>query len=176
VFYERLAQREAMSALALRFIILTVSRSAEARLATWDELAADTWEIPGQRSKTRRPHRVPLAAEARRILTRAKGFDRHLVFPSNSTEETGRGKPLSINAFRPLYERMGYAGLTTHGFRSTFRDWCSEAAGADREVAEAALAHSVGQVERAYRRTDLFERRKDLMAQWSEYAASAVIQ
>jgi len=170
-FYRALSKREGTSALALRFIILTACRSREVREAKWDEISGNVWVVPSTRTKTRKPHRVPLAPEAVEILHQAKGIDRDYVFPSrNYSRPLGR-QPISVNVFRPLYQSMGYAGLTTHGFRSTFRDWCSESSEVSREVAEAALAHSLGQVERAYRRSDLFQRREKLMQLWSEYVS-----
>lgn len=172
-FYQRLCEREAMSALALRFIILTACRSGEVRGAQWSEIKEHTWVVPASRTKTRSPHRVPLTTEAKSILDTVKGLDPKLVFPSRFNDgQRGIGQ-LSINAFRPLYDRMEISGITTHGFRSSFRDWCSEMAEAPRELAEAALGHTVGQVERAYRRTDLYERRVVLMESWATYAVSA---
>ena len=94
----------------------------------------------------------------------------NFLFPSPQGTAHGVGKPLSVNAFRPLFQRMKREGLTAHGFRSSFRDWCAEKAHADRQLAEAALAHRVAGVEGAYFRSDLFERRRTLMAAWSRYA------
>jgi integrase len=171
-FMAELAEREAMAALCLRFIILTATRSSEAREATWDEIdvEARTWTIPAHRMKAKGEHRIPLCDEAIAILERVKGLDLLLVFPSVQRHISGAGKPLSVNAFRPLFARMKREGLTAHGFRSTFRDWCAESAHASREVAEMALAHKVGGVEGAYFRSDLFERRRALMEQWGRYA------
>ncbi|MFD0858719.1 tyrosine-type recombinase/integrase [Roseovarius aquimarinus] len=171
-FYEALTERESTAALALRFIILTTSRSREVREARWLELDGNVWTIPSDRAKTRKPHRVPLSAECIKILEQVSGLDDDLIFPSVRYRGTRGSRPLSVNAFRALYSRMGQVGLTTHGFRSTFRDWCSEKAGVSREVAEAALAHSLGEVERAYRRSDLFNLRSELMDQWSDYVLS----
>jgi integrase len=171
-FYRQLDQRGCVSARALQFIILTACRSREVREAKWTELQAEVWTVPQDRTKMRRPHRVPLSNEARRIIEHIRGLDDTVLFPSSVQGSQRRGKPISVNAFRPLFQRMGCGGLTAHGFRSTFRDWCSEATEAPREVAEAALAHSVGEVERAYRRSDLFERRAALMRQWADFAAT----
>ncbi|MEB8387423.1 integrase arm-type DNA-binding domain-containing protein [Rhodobacteraceae bacterium KMM 6894] len=170
-FYKQLSAREGVSAYALKFIILTACRSGEVREARWDEISEGVWTVPSTRTKMRKPHRVPLSGEALHILGQVRGLDRHLVFPSH-VYKSGGVKPLSVNAFRALYKRMGCDGLTTHGFRSTFRDWCSDEAEISREVAEAALGHALGEVERAYRRSDLFERRRSLMIRWSEYADS----
>ncbi len=163
-----LEAREAMSALALRFIVLTATRSGETRMATWDEfnLSERTWTIPGSRMKSGNEHRIPLSEEAMAIVQCVRGMDPVVVFPSQ------KGKPLSVNAFRPLFDRMGRKGLTAHGFRSSFRDWCAEKAHADREIAEAALSHTVGGVEGAYFRSDVFDRRRKLMDAWGRFTAS----
>lgn len=168
-FYESLNERDGVSARTLQFIILTAVRSGEARDAQWDEFKGNLWTIPARRMKTGRTHIVPLAPEALRILEQMRGLDPVYVYPQRSRTEDGSGKPQSINVFRALYQRMGCDGFTTHGFRSTFRDWCGEAADAPREVAEAALAHLPGQVERAYRRSTLLDRRRTLMDQWAEF-------
>lgn len=172
-FYAALEERDAVSARTLQFIILTAARSGEARNALWEEVKANVWTIPANRMKTGREHAVPLAPEAIRILDRVRGLDAEYIFPQHFPKPDGAGKPQSINVFRPLYERMGCERITTHGFRSSFRDWCSEAAEAPREVAEAALAHVPGQVERAYRRSTLMDRRRALMVKWSEFVTSA---
>jgi len=103
-----------------------------------------------------------------------------LIFPSPSTDRQGNARQMSDTVFKALMDRMKRPGLTTHGFRSTFRDWCSESAHADRELAEAALSHSFGsKVERAYARSDLFERRQALMESWARFAtgqAGQVVQ
>jgi integrase len=168
-FMADLREREGISARALEFAILTAGRSGEIRGARWSEINGDVWEIPAERMKTHRAHRVPLTAEALDVLNAVHGLDGDLVFPS--IVRTGGARPMSDTVFAALMKRMKREDLTTHGFRSTFRDWCSESAHADREVAEAALAHSLGdKVERAYARSDLFERRRDLMEAWAKYA------
>ena len=172
-FMADLAEREAITAACLSFLILTAARSGEARGARWSEidLEAGTWTIPKERMKAKAEHRVPLAPAAVDILKRLQGLDPVLVFPAPQRGPRGAGKELSVNAFRPLLDRMDWKGFTVHGFRSAFRDWCSESAKADREVAEAALAHTVGNaVERAYSRSDLFERRRALMEAWARFA------
>lgn len=169
-----LAQREGVSARTLEFIILTAVRSGEARGARWAEfdLKSKTWTIPGERMKRGIQHRVPLCDAAVVILEKMKGLDADLVFPSATRAKDGAAKPQSDMVFKALYERMKRKGFTTHGFRSTFRDWCSESAHAEREIAEAALAHATGNaVERAYARSDLFERRRKLMGLWGQYAS-----
>ena len=172
-FYRTLEDREGVSARTLQFIILTAVRSAEAREARWSEISGNTWTIPATRMKTKRTHVVPLPPEALRVLNRVKGLDDEIVFPQPRRTSDGTAKPQSINVFRALYDRMGVSGFTTHGFRSAFRDWCSEEADAPREVAEAALAHVPGQVERAYRRSTLLDRRRELMADWAGYVAGS---
>ena len=173
-FYKLLNEREGVSARTLQFIILTAVRSAEAREARWAEFKGNLWTIPASRMKTGRAHVVPLAPEAMRIVDRMRGFDPVYVFPQRARTEDGAGKPQSINVFRALYDRMGRDGFTTHGFRSTFRDWCGEETDVSREVAEAALAHVPGQVERAYRRSTALERRRVLMEEWAAFVTSAL--
>ncbi|MEY8838946.1 tyrosine-type recombinase/integrase [Cribrihabitans sp. XS_ASV171] len=170
-FCRRLAEREAMAACCLHFVILTAVRSSEARLATWKEFDLENrvLRIPAERMKAKEEHRVPLSRQAVAILQEVRGLDADLVFPSPQKVARRKSKPLSINAFRPLFVRMCAEGLTAHGFRSTFRDWCAET-GKDRQLAEAALAHKVGGVEGAYFRSDLFERRRDLMEAWGNFS------
>lgn len=172
-FYKSLNERDGVSARTLQFLILTAVRSGEAREARWEEFKGNLWTIPAIRMKSGRTHIVPLAPEAQRILEQVRGLDPVLVFPQRIRTKEGAGKPQSINVFQALYLRMGCDGFTTHGFRSTFRDWCGEEADAPREVAEAALAHVPGQVERAYRRSTLLDRRRALMEQWAAYVVSA---
>lgn len=172
-FYKLLNEREGVSARTLQFIILTAVRSGEAREARWEEFKGNLWTIPAHRMKTGRVHVVPLATETIRVIDRVRGLDSEYVFPQRSRTPSGAGKPQSINVFRMLYKRMEREEFTTHGSRSTFRDWCSEEAEAPRELAEAALAHVLGQVERAYRRSTLLERRRDLMERWARYVIGA---
>ena len=120
--------------------------------------------------KTGKAHRVPLSQDALTVLEKVRDLDSDWIFPSPSKGRNGHIKPLSDNVFRALMRRMNVEGITTHGFRSTFRDWCSEYAAIDREVAEAALSHSLGnKVERAYARSDLFERREVVMTSWAKF-------
>lgn len=173
-FMDKLAEREGVSARCLEFIILTAARSGEARGARWDEIDGGVWIVPGERMKRGVPHRVPLPPAALNVLESVRGLDDEFIFPSIQRNRDGTGKPMSEMAFKSLYLRMEVAGFTTHGFRSAFRDWCSESAHADREVAEAALSHATGnEVERAYARSDLFERRKLLMERWGQYAVGS---
>ncbi|MCY3747071.1 MAG: tyrosine-type recombinase/integrase [Acidobacteria bacterium] len=154
--------------LCFRFLVLTAARSGEARGARWSEMdkEAREWRIPGERTKTGAPHRVPLSAEAMAALERARALDDRggLVFPGRQ-----RGRELSNMTLTKILRDNGLADrATVHGFRSAFRDWCAET-GAPREVAEAALAHTVGGVEGAYFRSDLFERRRALMDEWAAF-------
>ena len=145
-------------------IVLTAARSAEARGATWQEfdLTASTWTIPADRMKSKRPHVVPLAPAAVAILKVRAG--RHERYPFAS-ERTGR--PLSDMGLGAAIKGLD---ATIHGFRSTFRDWASEETDCDHAVAELCLAHAVGsQVERAYRRGALIEKRRALMTAWASY-------
>ena len=159
--------------LAFEFQVLTAARSAEVRLATWDEfdLGAMMWTIPDTRMKAQREHRVPLCGRALEILREAgrlspaaaTGEPAGLVFPSR------RGKALSEGGISKLVKILGIAAVP-HGFRSSFRDWAAEQTNHPREVIEAALAHVVqNRVEAAYARSDLFERRRRLMDDWAAY-------
>lgn len=171
-FMEELKGREGVSARALEFIVLTAARSGEARGATWSEISQGVWTIPADRMKTGVSHRVPLSCEALLVLEKARGLDADLIFPSPSKKASNKGRSMSDPVFKALMMRMKVEGITTHGFRSTFRDWCSESARVDREVAEAALGHRLGnKVERAYARSDLFERRRQLMDAWGKFAS-----
>lgn len=174
-FMHSLAAREGTSARCLEFIVHTATRSGEARGARWSEidLAKATWTIPAERMKARQEHRVPLTPQALAVLERTKGLDSDLIFPSVQRDADGSAKVQSDMVFRALFTRMKVEGITTHGFRSSFRDWAGESARADREVAEAALAHTVGNVvEKAYARSDLFQRRRELMEEWSCYVTN----
>ena len=166
--------RASLSAkLALRFTILTAARNGEVRGATWGEIdmEARQWRIPGSRMKTGEEHRVPLSDAALAVLEQAMEMedDSALIFPS----PTKRGRPLSDMTLTKVLRDAGLAErATVHGFRSSFRDWCAET-GKPREIAEAALAHTVGGVEGAYFRSDLFERRRHLMQQWADFVTGA---
>jgi len=178
-FMAKLAGQEGIGALALRFAILTAARTGEVIGATWGEIALDgpdgaVWTVPGIRMKAGREHRVPLPVAAVAILAevaklRTRKDDATLpVFPGQKA-----GKPLSQMALLMLLRRMERGDLTAHGFRSTFRDWVSEATGHPRELAEASLAHTLGNaVERAYQRGDLLEKRRKLMADWSAFCTT----
>ena len=158
--------------LAVEYLALTATRLNEVRGARWEEidLVAKTWFVPSTRTKTAKAHRVPLSDRCIEILECAKalGFGSDLLFPGRS----GR-KPLSPTAIQTAVERVSGGAAVPHGFRSSFRDWCAER-GVQREVAEQALGHVVqSPVERAYKRTDLFDRRRELMELWAAYVAGA---
>lgn len=166
-FVHRLQGREAMAALALEFAILTASRTGEVIGATRAEVVGDVWTIPAERMKAGRMHRVPLVPRAVAILDAAIRQDPHSEFLFSR-----RGRPLSNIAMLKVLERM-HCKVTVHGFRSTFRDWASEVTTHSPELAEMALAHTIGnKVEAAYRRGDLFNARKQLMHDWSAYCLS----
>jgi len=159
--------------LCLRFLILTAARSGEARGATWPEIdmEAREWRIPADRMKGGASHRVPLSDAALAALDQARTLDdgSGLVFPS----PLRAGRPLSNMTLTKILRNQGLATrATVHGFRSTFRDWCAET-GKPREIAEAALAHTVGGVEGAYFRSDLLARRRVLMDQWAAFLTAA---
>jgi integrase len=137
----------------------------------WDEVEGDAWVIPAERMKAGRPHRVPLSPSAAALLQGMPRVD-GLVFPG--PKRAGGGfTPLSDMAMGMLLRRVGYGEYTTHGFRSTFRDWAAESTSFPREVAELCLAHVVaGKVEQAYQRSDLLAHRRRLMEAWAEYCAS----
>jgi len=121
--------------------------------------------VPAERMKAGVEHRVPLSAAALAILAEMQGLDDTFVFPGGR-----RGKPLSNMAMLTLLRRMERADITTHGFRSSFRDWAAETTHFPTEVVEMALAHTIeSRVERAYRRGDLFEKRRDLMNDWANF-------
>ena len=156
---------------ALRFVVLTACRSGEARLATWGEIDVDAreWRIPASRMKTGVEHRVPLSEAALQVLesVRKRPDSSGLLFPSPKRP----GQPMSDMTLLKVLRDTGLAERTTvHGFRSAFRDWASERTSVPHAVCEMALAHQVGSaVERSYARSDLFEKRRDLMAAWAQF-------
>ena len=154
--------------LAFEFLVLTAGRSVEVRAAEWSEIdrEAAAWEVPAARMKARRPHRVPLPGRAMEILKEAARFGggQDLVFPA-----TRSGRATSAMTFTALLRRLGIPAVP-HGFRSSFRDWVIEQTSTPWAVAEAALAHNVGNsTEAAYMRSDLFDQRRALMNAWAEY-------
>ena len=155
--------------LAFEFLVLTACRSGEVRGARWEEmdLEAREWRIPPERMKTNREHRVPLSTGALAVLREARSLvdGSDLVFPSV------RGRPLSDATISKMVRELGIPAVP-HGFRSTFRDWAAECSDTPRELCELALAHvNPDRVEAAYRRTDLFERRRELMEEWAAFLA-----
>ena len=157
--------------LGVELTVLCATRTKETMDAVWDEVDLDTatWTIPGVRMKNGADHRIPLSPRCVDILTQARGVSNgsRYVLPGRSGT-----KPLSDMAFLMAIRRMGHPDITMHGFRSSFRDWAAEQTNAPRAVCEAALAHTLAnKTEAAYHRTDLFERRRDLMNDWSLYAA-----
>ncbi len=165
-FMEALRGRDGIGARALEFAILTAGRTGEVLGARWSEVDGDVWTMPAERMKAGRAHRVPLAKRTLEIL-QAMPREGEFVFPGGRA-----GKSLSNMALLETLRRMERGDLTAHGFRSTFRDWAAERTGYPREVAEMALAHAVGNaVEAAYRRGDLFEKRRRLMNDWATFGA-----
>jgi integrase len=167
-----LRERMDISSRALEFTILTAARSGEVFGATWGEVDLKTkiWAVPAKRMKGGREHRVPLVDRAVELLEELKPLDgevdpRDLIFPGRKA-----GRPLSNMALNMLLRRLGHGDCTVHGFRSSFRDWAGECTEFPREIAEAALAHIVGdETERAYRRGDALEKRRRLMEVWAEF-------
>ena len=155
--------------LTFEFLVLTATRSGEVRGALWAEIDQDegAWIIPAPRTEGNREHRAPLCRRALEILEEARALGRGspLVFPGL------HGKPVASTALSELLRELEIAAVP-HGCRSSFRDWAAEETDHPREVVEAALAHRVrNQVEAAYRRSDLFERRRRVMDDWAAYLA-----
>lgn len=170
-FMAELRGREGIAPLALRFAILTATRTGETLGAYWDEIKIPdrVWVIPAERMKTKKEHRVPLSDAALEILRQVGAYRvNDLVFPS-----VRQNRSLSPVAFLRVLQAMGREGITGHGFRSTFADWAAERTNFPAEVREMALAHAVGnKVEAAYRRGDLFEKRRQLAEAWSSFCGA----
>ncbi len=167
---ERLAGVEGVGAMAARFAVLTAARSGEVRGARWAEidLAAAVWTVPAERMKAKEEYRVPLTVEALAVLKQARGLDDDLVFPGRF-----RGRQLSDLPMIASLKRLNVS-VTIHGFRTSFRTWASERTNVPREIAEMCLAHTVGNaVERAYARSDLFDKRRNLMERWARWCCPA---
>ena len=166
----RLAESQGTAARCLQFLILTTTRSAEARGARWNEIDLDAalWVIPGARMKAGRDHRIPLSEPALAILREMLPLKRRpdgLVFPGGRP-----GSPLSDVALSKALAVAGGGDATVHGMRSTFRDWAAEATSFAREIAESALAHANrDRVESAYARTDHLDKRRTLMTAWAAH-------
>jgi len=167
-FMAALRTRDGVAARALEFLILTAARSGEVIGARPCEFDGKLWTVPAARMKSGREHRVPLSAPALAIVeTMRAGQGGAFLFPGSR-----HGKPISNTAMLGVLERMDRAGFTAHGFRSTFRDWVAERTDYPSEVAEMALAHTIGsKVEAAYRRGDLLEKRVALMDEWARFCA-----
>jgi integrase len=170
-FVAALANREAIAGLALEFTILNASRSGEVLGAKWQEIDRKTkvWTVPAERMKSGRAHRVPLTGRALQIVERVEVIRTgDFVFPGQR-----RGKPLSTISMEMMLRRMKVENATVHGFRSSFRDWVGECTSFPREIAEAALAHVIGNdTERAYRRGDALEKRRELMEAWAGFVTT----
>jgi integrase len=164
-FIVELRERRATAALALEFTILTATRTSEVLGATWAEidLQRQTWTIPGNRMKAGVEHRVPLSHRSVEILREVQPLSADTVFRGAA------GGKLSGMAMSMLLRRMGQ-DVTVHGFRSAFRDWAAERTNYAHEVCEMALAHTIGnKAEAAYRRGNLFEKRRRLMDDWAKF-------
>jgi integrase len=169
-FLEKLREQDGMAARALEFTVLTAARTSESTCARRAEIDAQNklWTVPADRMKADKEHRVPLSDRALAIsgsVNTTDGNKDNLVFPGRNLDQ-----PLSNMAMLKVLERMGRSDLTVHGFRSTFRDWAAERTSFPNEVLEMALAHVVDdKTEAAYRRGDLFDKRRQLMDAWAEY-------
>jgi len=172
-FVERLRKLEGIGARALEFVILTACRSGEARLATWAEIvmATRTWNIPGNRMKSGRPHRVPLSDEVIMLLAALPRLEGEaLLFPGRLA-----GKPISDMTMTKLMRDMAVDAVP-HGFRATFSSWTASSTGYPSDVREMALAHAIGDgTVAAYQRSDLFDKRRNLMADWAKFINTAPV-
>ena len=166
-YFRSLVTKDTMASKALAFTILTATRNGEARSVTRSELDNDVWVIPASRMKAQREHRVPLSDEAMKIIKKMEPFQRNtdnFIFPG-----LAHAKPISEASLLKILKQK-HPTLTVHGFRSSFRDWCAEQTSYPREVAEAALAHTLkDKTEAAYQRGDMFEKRRKLMDSWADY-------
>ena len=170
-FISDLQKREGTAPQALEFAILTAARTSEVLGARWNEFDLDRalWTVPPQRMKAGREHRVPLSRRALQIVRALhENNDRGFVFPGQKED-----RPLSVMALEMVLRRMKVDGVTVHGFRSAFRDWAAECTSFTNEVCEAALAHVIkNKAEAAYRRGDLFDKRRKLMDAWGAYCTA----
>jgi integrase len=165
-FMAELRDRDEMAARALEFLILTAARTNETLGARWDEIniRERLWTVPGDRMKAGREHRVPLSAGAVAVLEHI-GKRSDYVFSD--------GGKLPYWALERMLRRIGRDGITVHGFRAAFRTWAAERTSYPREIIEQCLAHRVGDaVEQAYQRSDQVEKRRRLMAEWSEFCSA----
>lgn len=173
-FLVELRVQEGVAAGALELLILTAARTGEVIGARWDEIDLEEkiWVVPAARMKAGREHRVPLSAAAATVLEQMKEIrETDFVFPGGK-----KGKPLSNMAMLAVLKRMGRGDFTAHGFRSSFRDWAAERTNFPHEAAELALAHTVGdKVEAAYRRGDLFQKRRQMMEAWARFCGAPAV-
>ncbi len=170
-FYQRLTEQAGIAAQAMQLTILTAVRTGSVRFAQWKQFDLDNalWTIPAGNMKSGEEFRVPLSPQAVNLIEQMPRLD-GWVFTGGK-----QGKPLSDGAMLSLLKRMDRADITVHGFRSTFRDWAGEETNYPSRLAELSLAHKVGsEVERAYARSDLLDKRRQLMADWSAFATSNV--
>jgi integrase len=168
-FMAVLRQKTGSSARALEFCILCAARTHEALLARPSEIADGVWTVPGERMKGGQTHRVPLSKRASEI---ASGGSGSYLFPSHHPD-----KPLSHMTMLMLLKYMGHDDVTVHGFRSAFKDWCRDRTRFDNYVVEAALAHTSGdKVERAYARSDVLEKRRQLMNAWADFCETPPVK
>jgi integrase len=180
-FMAELSELHSVSAQALRFLILTATRTSEALQAQWSEidLEARVWTVPASRMKAKREHRVPLSGAAVSVLEALPRIDGNPYVFSGARY----GRPLSNMALLQLMRGMGYGvggdrgDYVPHGFRSSFRDWSGEVSSFPRDVAEMALAHVIeSKVEAAYRRGDLFTKRRAMMQAWADWCLSPSVR
>jgi integrase len=166
-FFVVLGERAGFAVLGFQLLILTAVRTGEVLGATWSEIEDDRWVIPAERMKARKPHAVPLSKTALAVLEQAREAS------VNDFVFSGIRGSLSNMAFLAILKRMKRTDITPHGFRSTFRDWAAETTAHPSDVVEMALAHTVAnKVEAAYRRGDLFEKRRTLMDDWAMFLTS----
>lgn len=170
-FISALAARDALAARALELVIFTVARSGQVRFMKWADIDFENriWTIPAEGMKSSRAHRVPLADRCIEILSEVPRTKSEYVFLS------GAGKPWSDMVFTALLKRMKRGNVTTHGFRSTFKDWATDKTEHHRETIEAAMAHVIGdKAERAYRRSDAIDKRRALLHDWASFLCGAI--
>jgi integrase len=171
---EKLRHCDGAETRALEFLILTAARAGEACNAVWDEIDVvdQVWGVPAARMKSGKEHRVPISHAARMVLERTPPDQREgWIFPGARA-----GRPVSVISLWRLARGLTGGATTVHGLRSSFRDWCADQTNFPREIAEQALAHVVGSdVEQAYRRSDLLQKRRQLMEAWGRYCTKAPI-
>lgn len=171
-FMKDLRTQVGISARAVELAILTAARSGEVRGAVWDEIDLDAgmWIIPAERMKAKKEHRIPLSGQALKLLSQQKeAYPLGLVFPGAKIKD-GKQTQLSDMSLTAVLRRMSRHDITVHGFRSSFRDWAAESTAYPNEMVELALAHTIGnKVEAAYRRGDMFEKRRRMMNDWAGF-------